>query len=79
MALQSCSFVQFGPKGMTINDLGGAEEIFEMNLFFPDNLFRRTLFIVSWRVPLKIYFFPEKGLRIFFLDFLCPRSLMAVP
>ncbi len=56
----------------------GAEEITEMNLFFPGNPFRIK---ISWRVPLKIYYFPEKGLRLFFSQFpqAPPRSLLAVP
>ncbi len=49
-----------------------------MNLFFPGNPFRINFFPCG--VPLKIYFFLEKGLRNFFSRSpLPPRSLMVVP
>ena len=68
-------------KGTTINDLG-AEEIFEMNLFFLVNPFRIKRF--SSARPLKIYFFLESASqnlffsregppKLFFLDFLWPH------
>ncbi len=83
---RSC-FPRFCPgifKVMTINDKGRAEKIFEMNFSqrnpFPWQGFSK---FISWRVPLKIYFFPSwtvplniffpgEGPPKFFLDFLCP-------
>ena len=61
----------------------GAEEIFEMNLFFPGNPFRIKFF--SSARPLKIYFFPgeclskfifpgEEPPKLFFLNFLWPHA-----
>ncbi len=44
----------------------GAEEISEMNLFFPGNPFRIKIF--SSARPHKIYFFLGKGSQIFFLE-----------
>ncbi len=48
------------------NELGGAEEDFEMNLFFPGNPFR-IIFFSSAR-PLKIYFFLGEAFQNFFLE-----------
>ncbi len=52
-------------KGTTINDMG-AEEIFEMNLFFPRKPFRINL--ISSARPLKISFFLSKASQFFFLQ-----------
>ncbi len=53
-------------KGTTINDLGGAEEIFDVNLSFPENPFRIKK--ISSARPLKISFFLGKASRNLFFS-----------
>ncbi len=62
-------------KGMTINDLG-AEEIFEMNLFFPGNLFRINIF--PWQ-GLSNCFFPGECLSKFIFSWRVPLKIYFFP